>query len=387
MMQSCPVCGSVARSDVLSLPGLPVLINAQVSSASALDVRRGDIDLVVCEHCGHLYNRSFDDQLLDYDASYENTLHYSPKFREFAEGLAERLIADHALTGTNVAELGSGPGHFLEMLCERGASRGDGFDPSYDPERLGAPRHPAVTISTEMFPNDGSLPVELVVSQHVLEHLHEPVVAIEAQRRAVEATAGVVYNEVPNGALMLEQCALWDLIYEHLSYFTPTSFQRAHELAGLHVERSGAAFGEQFMWAESRAAESAGRTADEAAVLDAVEDALAFGQHARQRIESARTELVELSARGPVVLWGAGSKGATYLNLVHDVAPISGVVDINPRKDGWGVPGTSLTITGPSIVSEVRPRTVLVANPVYRDEIGAQVAELGVDAEIRPLWG
>ncbi len=386
MVTTCPECGSTDRTDVLSLPGLPVLINAQVRPDVASDVPKGDIDLVVCRGCGHLYNRSFDESLLDYDASYENTLHFSPKFREFAGELADRLIGDYDLAGATVAGLGSGPGHFLSMLCERGVARAHGYDPSYDPARLGAPEHAAVTISTDLFPDDGSLPVALAFSQHVLEHLHEPVVALRAERAAVAGSGGVVYSEVPNGELMIEQCALWDLIYEHLSYYVPTPFHLVHALAGLEVAHTGAAFGDQFMWADARPGGVDDRV-DAASVDAAVAAAVAFGETARARIAEARVELAELASAGPVVLWGAGSKGATYLNLVHDVAPVAGVVDINPRKDGWGVPGTPLTITGSAAMTEVKPRTVLAANPVYVDEITAELAALGVDADVRPLWG
>ena len=43
-------------------------------------------------------------------------------------------------------------------------------------------------------------------------------------------------------------------------------------------------------------------------------------------VRGSSVAVVDLAERGPVVLWGAGSKGMTYLNLVADVAPIAGVV-------------------------------------------------------------
>ncbi|MDJ0768704.1 MAG: methyltransferase domain-containing protein [Ilumatobacter sp.] len=388
MQSSCPVCGSSERDDILSLPQLPVLVNAQVRPDEAPDVARGDMDLVVCLGCGHLYNRSFDNDLMDYDAAYENTLHFSKQFQTFARGLAGRLVDEHGLAGATVAELGSGPGHFLSMLCEAGVAEGIGYDPSYDPNRLGAPDHPAVTISTAMFPADGSLPAKLAFSQHVLEHLHDPVSALAAQREAVAAQEGAVYSEVPNGELMLEQCALWDLVYEHLSYFVPTSLRLACTLAGLEPTAVGADFGGQFLWCEAVPADG-GRDgeADTEAVAAAVAAARAFGVAATERVASARRDLAAFADEGPVALWGAGSKGMTYLNLVADVAPVAGVVDINPRKAGWGVPGTDLVISGPEAMADVRPRTVLVANPVYVDEISAELSGLGVSADVRPLWG
>ena len=388
MMTTCPVCTGSEHEVILSLPGLPVLVNAQVRPEQALDVQRGDMDLSVCHGCGHLFNTAFDESLLDYDAAYENTLHFSSHFQTFAKTLRDRLIADHDLIGASIAELGSGPGHFLSMLCEAGVAEAHGYDPSYDADRLGAPEHEAVTISTDLFPADGSLQVKLAFSQHVLEHLESPVAALAAQRAAVTEQSGAVYSEVPNGQMMIEQCALWDLIYEHLSYFVPTSLDLAHRRSGLDITTMDADFGDQFLWCEAvPCAGDASAQPDADRVADAVAAARAFGVAATSRVEEARSELAEFAAKGPVALWGAGSKGMTYLNLVADVAPVAGVVDINPRKAGWGVPGTSLTISGPEAMIAVQPKTVLVANPVYVDEIRSQLEELGVHADVRSLWG
>jgi len=387
-MTTCPVCTGSEHEQILALPGLPVLVNAQVRPDDALDVQRGEMNLAVCLTCGHLFNTAFDESLLDYDAAYENTLHFSPHFQRFAKALRDRLVADHDLAGASIAELGSGPGHFLSMLCDAGVADAYGFDPSYDADRLGAPEHEGVTISTDLFPSDGSLQVKLAFSQHVLEHLESPIDALTAQRAAVIDQSGAVYSEVPNGQLMIEQCALWDLVYEHVSYFVPTSLELAHRRSGLDVTRVGADFGEQFLWCEAvPGAGDASAAADAESVADAVVAARAFGLAATARIAEARRELAEFAAKGPVVLWGAGSKGMTYLNLVADVAQVAGVVDINPRKAGWGVPGTSLTITGPDALITVHPKTVLAANPVYIDEIRAQLDGLGVHADVRALWG
>ena len=388
MMTTCPVCIGSEHEVIFSLPGLPVLVNAQVRPEHALDVQRGDMDLSVCHGCGHLFNTAFDESLLDYDAAYENTLHFSSHFQNFAKALRDRLIADHDLVGASIAELGSGPGHFLSMLCDAGVAEAHGYDPSYDADRLGAPEHEAVTISTDLFPADGSLQVKLAFSQHVLEHLESPVAALAAQRAAVTEQSGAVYSEVPNGQLMIEQCALWDLIYEHLSYFVPTSLDLAHRRSGLDIITMDADFGDQFLWCEAvPGAGDVSAQPDADRVADAVAAARAFGIAATARVAEARSELAEFAAKGPVALWGAGSKGMTYLNLVADVAPVAGVVDINPRKAGWGVPGTSLTISGPEAMIAVQPKTVLVANPVYIDEIRSQLEGLGVHVDVRARWG
>lgn len=76
----------------------------------------------------------------------------------------------------------------------------------------------------------------------------------------------------------------------------------------------------------------------------------------------------------------------TYLNLVADIPGVSAVVDVNPRKVGAGVPGTAHVIGSPKNLIDIEPTTVLIANPVYRDEIAAELRALGVHAELVPLW-
>ncbi|MEM7273456.1 MAG: methyltransferase domain-containing protein [Actinomycetota bacterium] len=381
------MCGSIDFEPVLSLDSLPVAINAQTTAEEATSVPVGDMELVVCTDCSHLYNAAFDPALSEYDASYENSLHFSNHFQTHARALADRLITDHGLAGATVAEAGSGPGHFLAMLCEAGVGAAYGFDPSYDPDRLGAPEHAAVTLSSELFPTDGSLAPKLAFSQHVLEHLMAPVELLATLRDAVATTeGGAVYSEVPNGEVMIDRCALWDLIYEHYSYFTPVSLRLAAARAGLTAERTLTAFDDQFLSLESAPTASSDELPDRAVVGELVERAVAFGELARKRIEGARTELDAYAARGPVALWGAGSKGMTYLNLVASDGGIDAIVDVNPRKAGYGVPGVAGTITGPEALTEVQPTTVLIANPVYADEIRQSLAGLGVEAEVTALW-
>lgn len=380
---------------MLDLGRLPVNLNSQIEPSRASDVAEGPIAIVVCTACSHLYNAAFDPALIAYDAAYENTLHFSPRFQRYANELAARLMADHGLVGKTVLEVGCGPGHFLSMLCEHGAGRGLGFDPSFDPERLGAPRHAAVTIEAEPLAAGVGGVADLAYSQQVLEHLEDPVALLRLLGSVVEP-AGAVFCEVPNGKLMMEQIALWDLLYEHVSYFTPVSLEVAVSRAGMAVLRRGASFGDQFLWVDAAALESnaardrSGGAPDwlpSSSVVEPLVDlAVQFGQRALARVEEAGSELDAALARGPVALWGAGTKGMTYLNLVKGAERIAAVVDINPRKRGFGVPGTSLQVMEPADLVPIRPLTVLIANPIYRHEIGGQLRDLGLISHVVPLW-
>ena len=67
---------------------------------------------------------------------------------------------------------------------------------------------------------------------------------------AIKADATVCF-EVPNGLFTLDRLGIWDIIHEHVSYFTPSSLVRAFHSAGFTVCCTEAAFDDQYLWLEA----------------------------------------------------------------------------------------------------------------------------------------
>ena len=120
-------------------------------------------------------------------------------------------------------------------------------------------------------------------------------------------------------------------------------------------------------------------------------DVLAAGHrqtHAKQnRAEACPFHAVhqvgERLERGvSLAVWGAGSKGVTFLNLVEGGADIHTVVDVNERKRGRFVPGTGQAIIAPEELARLDVGTVLVMNPNYREEIQQQLSRIGISPEV-----
>jgi len=84
-----------------------------------------------------------------------------------------------------------------------------------------------------------------------------------------------------------------------------------------------------------------------------------------------------------VVLWGAGSKGITFLNSL-DIShkQIEYVVDLNPCKHGKFVSGTGQRVIAPNFLKEYRPQTVIIMNHIYHAEIRDVITDLGINAEL-----
>ena len=377
---ACPVCESPRARALVRLTDVPVFCNVpQPSADAAASVERGDIDLVSCESCAHVYNRAFDEARLAYAPGYENPLHHSPKFRAYAADLVERLNGERMLAGADVVELGCGDGRFLGELARRGA-RCTGYDPSHAEDARPAPDGVRIVRATSA---DAPAGADWAVSRHVMEHLVAPVQALRGLHRVLAGRDGArAYVEVPNGMATIAQLGIWDLIYEHVSYFWSGSLACALERAGLRPVEIREEFDRQFLCATAAPVEPRARTP--VPIPASVESALAAFEAAyRAKREQWRERLDGLAARaGLTVVWGAGSKGVTFLNVFRDVARIDAAVDVNPDKHGKFVAGTGHPIVSPEALRDRPPQVVIVMNPAYVVEVGQRLAETGISADV-----
>jgi hypothetical protein len=324
---------------------------------------------------------------MEYTQAYENSLHFSPRFQAYAEDLAKRLIESYSLYDKDIIELGSGQGDFLRLLCDLGGNRGLGFDPSYVPEQGPAEDTGQVQFIQDYYSQAyAGYQADLICCRHVLEHIQDPLGFLRVVRGAIgHRLDTIVFFEVPNMAVTLGDLAIWDIIYEHCSYFVSHSLAFAFEWSGFEVIGVGEAFAGQFLGLESRPRR-------EVRVLDAAKSetldqlhaqVLAFGQRYRDKVRSWEHDLEEVVVAGKrAVVWGAGSKGVTFLNVLDARDKVEHIVDINPRKHGMHVAGTGQTIVPPEYLRDYPPDVVIVMNSVYEHEITQTVKDLGLQAEL-----
>lgn len=379
----CPVCGSHDARAVATVRDAPVMCGVLWQTrAEALAAAVGDIELVVCPECSMLFNAAYDDDRVHYDGAYDNSLHFSPTFQRYAEELAGRLIERYGLRGRTVVEVGSGKGDFLRLICGLGGNRGWGYDSAYAGEQDDADEE--LTFVRELFTGDMAVVPDLVCSRHVLEHVAEPARILHSVRRAVNETSAI-YLEVPDAGYVLTPAGLWDLIYPHVGYFTATALRHLVERCGFTPTEVATSFGGLYLWTEARAA--AGVAGPPAPPAHEVDETLAradgFAQLHRDTVDRWAERLDRAATAGRrVALWGAGTKGVSFLNVVPGGAHVADVVDINPRKRGRFVPGTGQEVIGPDEVAGADPDLVLIMNPNYRGEIERSLADAGVTAEV-----
>ena len=397
----CRCCGHEAEELVLSAKGFPALCNAfDVDAARARAMPTGRFELLACTRCGSLRNAAFDPDLLPYDDRYENSLHGSGTFGSFASELAADLAAWRPLTDATVVEVGSGQGDFLRVLAEHGPGHAYGLDPSLvSPVEITDAAAP-ITLLPGTLDDLVDLPkADLLLSRHVLEHVTDPLAMLTEMRERFAQTGTAIYVEVPDATYMVQTPALWDLIHEHVGYFTAAGLRAVLQRAGWTVDEVGRSFGDQYLWARATCSANAAGTgtagsdgvtgdASVEAPAETIAAARRFGQVHGDSTRRWTTFLDQARQDGKrVAVWGAGSKGVAFLNAIAAtdagagaLAAIDAVIDVNERKRHRFVPGVGTVVETPGEVAG-RIDTVLVMNPIYLAEIRATGETLGFDAE------
>lgn len=389
----CPACGGVDFTSFFakdSVPSHSCLLMSSEKEARSFPV--GDLRIAFCETCGFIMNTTYDPVMAGYSASYEETQAFSPRFQEFARDLAKRWVNQFDLFGKSVLEIGCGKGEFLVHMIEQGAGTGIGIDPGVRTERIDPRLADRLTWIAEYYTDAHQhLKADAVVCRHTLEHIAPVGDFMRSIRTAIgDQTDTVVLFELPDVLRVLEEAAYWDVYYEHCSYFSAGSLARLFRATGFEVLAVSREYDDQYLVIEARPA-AAPAPGEPLEIEDDMERLRAslrgFESSVAAGLDTWAAELKRVRADGGrVAIWGSGSKGVSFLAGLGEAASlVDYAVDINPHKHGMFMAGSGHRIVAPEQLVADSPDLVIVMNPIYLEEIGQNLDQLGVRTELRAL--
>jgi len=305
-----------------------------------------DVELVQSDVSGFIFNKVFNQKLMQYDVNYQNEQANSVFFQKHLRSVLD-LLNSFGLKGKKVIEVGCGKGVFFELMLNEGIDCW-GFDPTYEGNN---PRIMKDYFSEKL--ND--INADVIIMRHTLEHIPKPFSFIHTIAKA-NNYKGYLYVEVPTFDWIVEKRAFWDIFYEHCNYFTEQSL-------GLMFNNAvtGNLFGGQYiyLWADL----SKLKSSVSSDVRFTRRDSLIFQDRLKYYQDF-------LKKHDGLAIWGAGAKGSTFLNLLDKGKNyIKYVVDINPAKQDKYVAGTGHPIFSPAILDSIPVQNILVMNENYLDEI------------------
>ena len=388
LTSGCPCCAGINTKVIYRVPSIPVHSCVLLDTpAAALNFPRRDLELSFCDDCGFAYNRVFDEAAMRYSTDFEESQHFSDTFTGFASQLAAEIAGRCRTKGKCILEIGCGKGEFLTELCRVGGARGVGIDPGYREDAGRLKSSEGVEFIVEHFGSEfsGVVP-DVVLCRHTLEHI--PAVAsftADIRRMLGDRRDAWVVFETPDFKRVLKEAAFWDIYYEHCSYFSPGTHARLFRENEFDVTELALAYDGQYIIQYARPSASNTRaylpleadTNELRSLVDLFVESVGNAKHSwRERL----TKAYQTGRR--VVLWGGGSKAVAFLTTLGLAEEVEAVVDINPYKQGRFTPGTGHRVIAPSDLRRHRPDLVIVMNPIYVQEVGKTLLDLGLNPEL-----
>lgn len=386
---ACPNCRQSDFEDFFEIRNAPVHSLVTIKDREeALEIPRKDITLAFCNHCGFIFNSSFDTSLDYYTQGYEDQQGFSPTFVKFLTGVTQKFIDRYDIKNKEVIEIGCGKGDFISLISELGNNKGIGIDPAWVPGRT--KENPNVRFIKEFYSEKhGDLKADCISCRHTLEHIHDTYGFMETIRKSIRDNQKVVlFFEVPSIVRILQIQAFWDIFYEHCTYMSPGSLGRLFRMTGFEVLDMYLEYDNQYLFIEAKPVEgTSGKVHPlEESVEDLKQLTLEFVRKINLQLGEWRNRLAGFKQEGKkVVIWGGGSKSVGFLTQFDDIGIIEHVVDINPHMHGNFIPGIGKQYVSPDFLTDYKPDVVIIMNSVYMEEIRKMLNERGLDPELLGL--
>ena len=380
----CPICNGIQISLFLIRKNIPIHQHLLFSSEeSAINTKRGDLELVICAECGFTFNRSFDTSLMEYGQQYDNSQTFSKYFESYLSELVNILVTNHGVKNCNIVEVGCGKGLFLRKLIENEDwnNFGFGFDPTYiGPEKDFNGR---LKFQKTFFDKTSDIPkIDIVICRHVIEHISNPLIFLKSIKDTFPNNSKIkFFFETPTIEWILRNNVFQDFFYEHCSYFTAESLVTCFEKAGFHVNNIKHVFNGQYLWLEAILPNVKPEMSKKSKNI--LKFAKEFSLNEQDSILKWRKKVTDLKNNGKVAIWGAGAKGVTFVNLIDpEKKLIDFVIDLNPKKQHKFLPGTGHPIIDYTEISKNQIKHAILMNHNYRQEIISLLEKKHIDINL-----
>ena len=340
----------MSKRELFRLNGVPAYQNKMFNSPEAAkNCPSGDVVLVQDTKTGLVFNDAYDQEILNYDESYQNEQGHSHIFQSHLHEVLGKI--DLHFSGGRILEVGCGKGGFLDLIRQRGHDA-LGVDPAYEGD--------APYIHKQHFDASLKINADAVVLRHVLEHIPQPLEFLRAIASA-NGGQGKIYIEVPCLDWIIQQRAWFDVFYEHVNYFRLSDFNR---MFGVTYEM-GHLFGGQYIYVVAEL--SSLREPELAGLVDAVH----FPQNFLSELEGClKTPLKTINR----IVWGAAAKGVMFSHhMATRGAPLDFAIDINTAKQGKFLGGSALPVLSPAdgLTKLSTGGDVFVMNSNYMEEMSS----------------
>ncbi|GLC82527.1 class I SAM-dependent methyltransferase [Lacrimispora brassicae] len=384
----CIVCGRLlGEKPLMTLEDMP---------ASAQDIPVGEelkeehgvsLSLHQCETCGLV---QFDCEPVAYYKDVIRSGGFTTTMVNLRRSQYRHFIEAYHLEGKKLIEAGCGQGEFLSVLSEFPVK-------AYGMENreclVQLAREKGLTVWKQfaeegevLAPDDGSAsgPYDGFLSFNFLEHQPDPVGMLRCIADNL-SEEGVGLITVPSLEYILQYDGYYELIRDHLAYYTFETLGYVVEKAGFEVLEEEMVNRDTLSVIVRKRKQTGGQqeTGGQPSVVDISGLKESLDTIGREMEELAE----ELKSRGKSLgLWGASHQGFTLASTTAMGRFARYIIDSAPFKQGKYAPASHLPIVPPDHYHNDPVDAILIVAPGYTDEIAGIIQEkFGQNVEILAL--
>ena len=356
-MKRCILCNSNLHK-LFSIKNMPATAQ-DIPSLEELEVDK-PIDLGVCEckACGLI---QLDTEPVHYYKDVIRASSISSTMRDLRLGQYKHFVETYGLSGGSIVELGCGGGEFLALW--------DGLDvKAYGIEHSLKLVEKAKALGLRVerdFPESEeheikNAPFDAFCSFNFLEHQPNPLIYLRAAaHNIVEGGYGLI--TVPSFEYILEKKSYYEIIADHIAYYSFESLELAVRLAGFEVIEK----------------ELINRDTISLIIKKRIKRDVSVLENERKFIEDDVKGLIKASvaAGKKVAVWGAGHQGFTLCATMGLGNYISYIIDSAKFKQGLYAPASHIAIVSPEYAYKNPVDVIIIVAPGYSEEIARIIGD------------
>ncbi len=384
----CIVCGNPLKGKpLMTLDGMPASAQDIPGQEEVMEEHGISLSLCQCETCGLV---QFDCEPVPYYKDVIRSGGFTTTMVNLRRDQYRHFIEAYHLEGKKLIEAGCGQGEFLSVLTEFPV-KAYGIENRESLVRLARKRGLAVW---KQFANKGAVlasddgsasgPYDGFLSFNFLEHQPDPVGMLRCIADNLSED-GVGLITVPSLEYILEHDGYYELIRDHLAYYTFDTLEYAVELAGFQVEEKEMVNRDTLSVTVRKRKAGNGQpvSADPKSAVDISGLAESLDMIGREMRELAD----DLNGRGKkLAVWGASHQGFTLASTTAVGQFARYIIDSAPFKQGKYAPASHLPIVAPDHYHTDPTDAILIVAPGYTDEIAGIIQDkFGRNVEILAL--
>lgn len=184
---------------------------------------------------------------MKYIQGYDNNRNNSAVYREYLDEVEDFIVDNLELQNKKILEVGCGNGSFLNKICQKHSCMGEGYDPSYNGKKIVG--NGQICFYNKYYDKvcaDNRDKYDFVIFRHTIEHLQNPTKLLSQLRNSMKEKS-MIYIETPCFNWILKNKVVFDIFYEHCSYYTKDSMENLLSLVGLEAVKIDYKFNNQYM--------------------------------------------------------------------------------------------------------------------------------------------